>query len=99
MEQNPGIEAVRKLAHMGYRFTISAKTIKASYEGQGEPDPRKVRPLLEALKAHKDKVRFFLQCHCPRCGGVVFGTFADGESRCLVCYYKELNRLFPGPKP
>ena len=39
MEQNPGIEAVRKLAHMGYRFTVDGETIKAKYDGPGEPDP------------------------------------------------------------
>ncbi|MBU4232344.1 MAG: hypothetical protein KKD99_10075 [Proteobacteria bacterium] len=33
------IVAVRKLAGMGYRFTVNGETIKAKYEGPGKPDP------------------------------------------------------------
>lgn len=53
MKPNPGIEAVRKLAHLGYRFTLNGDTIKARYEGQGDPDPPQVRPLLALVKEHK----------------------------------------------
>jgi hypothetical protein len=43
---NPGVEAAHKLACLGYRFTVVDGIIKARYEGPGEPDPDKVRPLL-----------------------------------------------------
>lgn len=56
MNGNPGIEAVRKLAHMGYRFTVNGETIKAKYGGPGKPDPDIVRPLFETVKAHKPDV-------------------------------------------
>jgi hypothetical protein len=57
---NPGIEAVCKLANLGYRFTVNGDTIKAKYEGPGKPDPDTVRPLLEAVKAHKPDVLVYL---------------------------------------
>jgi hypothetical protein len=57
---NPGIEAVRTLANMGYRFTVNGETIKAKYEGHGKPDPETVRPLLETVKAHKPDVLAYL---------------------------------------
>lgn len=68
-----GIEAARKLAHLGYRFTVKGETIKASFQGPGEPDPAQVRPLLEAVKEHKAEVVSYLAqtpeitCHeCSR---------------------------------
>jgi hypothetical protein len=36
---NPGIEATRQLAYMGYRFIVDWKIITAKYEGPGEPVP------------------------------------------------------------
>jgi len=48
---NPGIEAVRTLANMGYRFTVNGETIKAKYRGQGKPNPAQVRPLVDVMKA------------------------------------------------
>ena|SRR3974377_901383 len=92
-ELNPGIEAVRVLAQMGYQFTVSGDTIKGLYKGQEEPDPVKVLPLMTLVKAHKDEVRSFMRCHCPRCGGVLFGTFADGKSCCMACFYEEQKKL------
>jgi hypothetical protein len=72
MSMKLGVEAVRKLAFMGYRFTVTGDTIKGIYEGQGEPDPHQVQPLLELVRRHKAAVRDFLRCYCPKCGGVVF---------------------------
>jgi hypothetical protein len=60
MTKNPGIEAVRKLAHLGYRFTVNGETIKARHEGPGEPDPAQVRPLLEVMKVYKSEVLNYL---------------------------------------
>jgi hypothetical protein len=57
---NPGIEAVQKLAYIGYRFTVNGDTIKARYEGQGTPNPAQVRPLLALVKEHKARVIDYL---------------------------------------
>jgi hypothetical protein len=50
---NRGIEALRRLADLGYRISVDGQTIKAHYEGQGSPDPAMVRPLLALVKQHK----------------------------------------------
>ena len=60
MNQNPGIEAARRLAHLGYRFTVNGDTIKARYEAPGDPDPIQVRPLLALVKEHKPEVLSYL---------------------------------------
>jgi hypothetical protein len=60
MEPNPGIEAVRKLALLGYTFTVNGETIKAKYKGQGDLDPVQVRPLLAMVKEHKPEVKDYL---------------------------------------
>jgi hypothetical protein len=91
---NPGIDATLRLAQLGYRFTANGEAIKSRYEGPGDPDPAQVRPLLDVVRQHKEEVRFFLKCHCPRCGGVLFGTI-NGVSRCLVCYWEEQALLYP----
>ena len=96
MEPNPGIEAARRLAHMGYRFTVNGESIKARYEGQGDPDPRQVRPLLDVLKEHKETVRYFLKCYCPRCDGVATCPDFEGLPLCLKCDWEYLAQLYPG---
>jgi hypothetical protein len=60
MEPNLGIEAVRKLTHIDYRFTVNGETIKAKYMGQGDLDPAQVRPLLALVKEYKAKVIDYL---------------------------------------
>ena len=95
MSQNPGIEAVRKLAHMGYRFTVNGETIKAKYEGPGKPDPDTVRPLLETVKAHKPEAIYFLKSYCPRCGGCCFAPDYEGRPLCMGCDWNELVKLYP----
>jgi hypothetical protein len=80
---NPGIEAVRKLAHLGYRFTVNGETIKAKYEGPGEPDPAQVRPLLALVKEHKPEVLAFLNPAPPE--------------RVLTCY--ECHHFRPAVSP
>jgi hypothetical protein len=98
MEPNPGIEAVRQLAHLGYRFTVNGDTIKARYEGQGDPDPAKVKPLLELMKAHKSDVRYFLKSCCPRCSGRCFVPDYEGQPLCLACDWGLLVELYPDLK-
>ena len=60
MNQNPGIDAVRTLVHLGYRFTVAGETIKAKYHGSGKPDPDAVRPLFEVMKTYKPDVLTYL---------------------------------------
>ena len=96
MNPNPGIEAVRKLGHLGYRFTVKGETIKAKYEGDGDPDPGQVRPLLNVVKAHKPVVVDFLRCFCPRCGGCCFAPDYERRPLCLACDWETLIELYPG---
>ena len=95
---NPGIEAARKLTYLGYRFTVNGETIKAKFDGQGEPDPDQVRPLLQTVKAHKPEVIDFLKSYCPKCGGVVTCPDYEGRPLCLMCDWEELVRLYPDLK-
>ena len=96
MEPHPGIEAVRELAHLGYRFTVNGQTIKAKYHGPGEPDSAKVRQLFETVKANKPEAIHFLKSYCPRCGGVATCPDYEGQPLCLGCDWEELIRLYPG---
>ncbi len=73
METNPGIKAVRKLAHLGYRFTVKGATIKARFEGERNPAPSQVRPLLALVKEHKTEVLAYLCKPTP-------------SERVLTCY-------------
>ena len=95
MEPHPGIEAVRELAHLGYRFTVNNETIKAKYYGPGEPDSAKVRPLLDLVRRHKEAVLYFLRSFCPRCGGVATCPDYEGRPLCLGCDWETLIQLYP----
>ena len=97
MTTNPGIEAVRKLVALGYRFMVNGESIKAKYEGPGEPDPATVRPLVDVMKAHKPDVVYFLKSYCPRCGGVCFIPVGD-ESLCMACDWAALVEMYPDLK-
>ena len=55
-----GIEAVKKLSSLGYRFELAGDRLRYRYEGQGDPDRGMVLPLLEVVKAHKPEVLDFL---------------------------------------
>jgi hypothetical protein len=90
------IEAVRTLASMGYRFTVIGETIKARYAGPGEPDPVKVWPLLEVVRANKPEAIYFLKSYCPRCGGGFFAPDYEGLPLCLACDWPDLVKLYPG---
>ena len=90
MKPNPGVEAVRTLTSLGYKFTLAGETIKAKYHGPGEPDPGTVRPLLAAVKAHKPEAIYFLKSYCPRCGGCCF----IGKL-CMACDWLELVEIYP----
>jgi len=98
MNPHPGIEAVRKLAHLGYRFTVNGESIKARHEGQGDPDPATVLPLLAQVKANKPQMVDFLRCYCPKCGGGCFVPDYEGRSLCMACDWGLLVELYPGLK-
>ena len=91
----PG-DAVMELSRLGFRFRLDGEAVKVRFEGPGQPNPVNVRPLLDLLKVHKEEVREFLRCYCPRCGGVVFCPDLDGKDRCLACDWQELARMYPG---
>jgi hypothetical protein len=95
MTQNPGIEALRQLAHIGYKFRLEGEAIKAKYHGPGRPDPVIVSPLLEVARKHKHDVRFFLKFHCPLCGGIASCPDHIGKPICLACDWEYLVQLYP----
>jgi hypothetical protein len=88
-------EAVMKLASMGYHFELVAGKVRYEWQGPGDPDPGQVSPLLDLMRQHKEDVRFFLQCHCPRCGGVATCPDYEGKPLCLACDWGELVKLYP----
>ena len=79
----PG-EVVMKLTRLGFHFRLEGEAVKVRFEGEQTPDPAAVSPLLELVRRHREDVHFFLRCHCPKCGGAVFGIFS-GLSRCMAC--------------
>jgi hypothetical protein len=95
MKPNPGVAAVQKLAHMGYRFTVNGVNIKAKYEGQGAPDPAQVRPLMALVKEHKVAAIGFLArkaqppervltcADCPRFSASLGPNPRQAWGRCL----------------
>jgi hypothetical protein len=96
MNQNPGIEALRQLAHIGYKFRLEGEAIKAKYHGLGNPDPVVVTSLLEVVRKHKKELLFFLKYHCPQCGGAASCPEYIGKPLCLACDWDYLIELYPG---
>lgn len=90
----PG-EAVMELSRIGFRFRLDGEAVKVRFEGKQTPDPATVSPLLDLVRQYKDDVRFFLKCHCPRCGGVATCPDYEGRPLCLVCDLGELVKLYP----
>lgn len=90
----PG-EAVMKLTALGYRFEVGRGKVRWRWDGPGNPDPRKVRPLLEVVKNSIDEVQDFLSIFCPRCGGGCFAPDYEERPLCLACDWKELVKLYP----
>jgi hypothetical protein len=91
-----GLIAVQRLTAMGYRFQVEGDALRYEWQGIGKPDPSQVRPLLDLVRQHKDDVRFFLKCHCPRCGGCCFVPDYEGRGLCLACDWGKLMELYPG---
>ncbi len=86
----PG-EAVMELTRHGFRFRLDGEAVKVKFEGEQKPDPAKVAPLLDLVRQHREDVRLFLQCHCPKCGGCCFIG-----SLCMACDWTQLVELYPG---
>jgi hypothetical protein len=72
-----------KLAKLGFRFRLDGEEIKLRFEGGQIADLVQVQVLLEVLRTHKDEVREFLRCYCPKCGGIVFV-----EDECFICEWQ-----------
>ena len=90
----PG-EAIIQLSRMGFRFRLDGEAVRVRFEGQDRPNPHRVTTLLDLLRQKKEEVREFLRCHCPRCGGVVYGII-DGRELCMACHYNDLRKVMPG---
>jgi len=74
---------VMKLTKLGFRFRLDGEEIKVRFEGDQITDSVQVRVLLEVVKTHKEEVREFLRCNCPKCGGIVF----VGDE-CFICEWQ-----------
>jgi ribosomal protein S27AE len=92
---NPGIEAVRTLAKIGFRFQVDGERLRWRYEGPGDPDPDAVAPLFLAVKEHKPEVLYFLKSFCPSCGGVCFIPDYEGRALCMACDWAALVEMYP----
>lgn len=91
----PG-DAIVQLGRLGFHFEVAGENIRWRHEGPDRPDPQQVRPLIEVVKQHKEEVRYFLKCYCPRCGGVATCPDYEGRSLCLACDWETLKELYPG---
>jgi hypothetical protein len=93
----PG-EVVMELSRIGFSFRLDGEGVKLRFEGKQTPDPGQVTPLLDLVRQHKEDVRFFLKCHCPKCGGRCFCPAYDGRPLCLRCDWGKLIELYPALK-
>jgi hypothetical protein len=91
----PG-DAVMELSRIGFRFRLDGEAVKVRFEGEQPPVPAAVSPLLDLVRQHKEDVRHFLKCHCPRCGGVASCPDYEGRPLCLACDWPVLVELYPG---
>jgi len=94
---NPG-DAVMELTRHGFRFRLDGEAVKVRFEGERTPDPETVSPLLDLVRQHKDDVRHFLKCFCPRCGGCCFAPDYEGRPLCMACDWAALVELYPDLK-
>jgi hypothetical protein len=92
---NPGSDAVRKLASLGYRFELAGDRLRYRYEGPGKPDRGMVLPLLKVVKAHKSDVLAYLSkpalpesiltcADCPHFEANHGPNPRQGWGRCLI---------------
>uniref|UniRef100_A0A7C3WRB9 Uncharacterized protein n=1 Tax=Desulfobacca acetoxidans TaxID=60893 RepID=A0A7C3WRB9_9BACT len=58
---NVGVEALQQLLSQGYRAFKEGENIKLRFRGPGEPDPARVRPLLDKVGAYKEEVLDYLK--------------------------------------
>jgi hypothetical protein len=87
--------AVMELSKIGFRFRLDGKAVKVRFEGDHKPDPAAVSTLLDVVSQHKEDVRYFLRCHCTKCGGSCFIPDYEGKPLCLGCDWAALVKLYP----
>jgi len=90
-------QVVMKLSRMGYRFELQGEKVRYEWQGNEDPDPSAVSPLLDLVRQHKDDVRYFLKSYCPRCGGCCFIPVGN-ESLCMACDWEQLKEIYPDLK-
>ena len=90
----PG-DAVMELSRIGFRFRLDGEAVKVRFEGDQTPDPETVSPLLDLVRQHREDVRHFLKCYCPRCGGVATCPDYEGAHLCMACDWQQLVDLYP----
>jgi hypothetical protein len=54
------MNVVKQLRLLGYRVTAKGADLALTYYGAGQPDPARVRPLLEELRQHKAEAITYL---------------------------------------
>ncbi len=55
-------QLARQLQQHGYIFTFRTNgTLTCKYQGEGQPDPEAVRPLLQQAKQHTEELRAYLE--------------------------------------
>jgi len=55
------VEAIRELRQIGYRVFKEGENIRCVYDGEAAPDPQKVTPLFDELKARKSEALAYLR--------------------------------------
>ena len=59
------MNAVHELQAIGYAVTVKDDKVRFSWKGQGQPDPKVVRPLLEDVRNHKPEAIRYLRGEQP----------------------------------
>jgi hypothetical protein len=84
-----------ELSRIGFRFRLDGGAVKVRFEGEQPTDQVAVSSLLDLVRQHKEDVRFFLKCHCPKCGGNFFAPNYEGQPLCMACDWGKLTELYP----
>lgn len=85
------MNAILQIEALGYNVNIEGDQIRLRWNGQGNPDPQLVVPLLKEIRAHKIQALQYLKRQ-----DLLNPIFKQGECEtCPACGYWEGH----GPKP